>query len=72
MEKEQKGLEKPEEPLICFRCKVPLVLQKTFFTYLDHTFFTDIPTCPQCKQVFIPESLVKGRMAQVEQELEDK
>ncbi|NLN84354.1 MAG: hypothetical protein GX138_08425 [Firmicutes bacterium] len=64
--------EKNNEELICFRCQIPLVLEKTFFNYLDHTFFTDIPTCPKCKQKYIPESLVKGRMAEVEKELEDK
>jgi len=48
-----------QEILLCHRCKVPLVAQKTFFKYLGHS-------------VFISESLAKGRMAQVEQELEDK
>jgi hydrogenase maturation factor HypF (carbamoyltransferase family) len=61
-----------QETLLCHRCKVPLIAQKTFFKYLGHSFHTDIPTCPKCGIVFISESLAKGRMAQVEQELEDK
>lgn len=61
-----------EDPLICHRCKLPLLPQKTFFKYLGHSFHTEIPTCPKCGMVYISESLAKGRMAQVEQELEDK
>lgn len=61
-----------KEPLICHRCQVPLVETKTFFKYLGHSFHTDIPTCPKCGLVYISEALAKGRMAQVEQELEDK
>ena len=29
-------------------------------------------TCPKCGEVYLPEALVKGRMADVERELEDK
>ena len=58
--------------MICYRCKVPLVPEKTFFHYLGHSFFTDIPKCPVCGLVYIPEKLARGRMAEVEQELEDK
>ncbi len=58
--------------LICYRCKVALQPKKTFFHYLGHSFFTDIPTCPVCGLVYIPEELARGRMAEVEQELEDK
>ncbi len=61
-----------QETLSCHRCKIPLEPKKTFFKYLGHSFHTDIPTCPKCGLVFISESLAKGRMAQVEQELEDK
>lgn len=67
-------MDKPtiQEELICNCCKIPLIPKKTFFNYLGHSFFTDIPTCPSCGLVFISETLAKGRMAQVEQELEDK
>lgn len=46
--------------------------QKTYFNYLGHSFFTDILKCPDCGNVYIPEDLVKGRINQVEMELEDK
>lgn len=58
--------------LICNLCNVPLTPQKTEFHYLGHTFSADIPKCPKCGQVYIPEDLVTGKMAQVEMQLEDK
>jgi hypothetical protein len=63
----------PEEKrLICFKCQKELVLKKTDFTYLGHSFFTEVPGCPECGQVFIPEELVMGRISEVEMQLEDK
>ena len=31
-----------------------------------------VAICPKCGEVYLPEALVKGRMADVERELEDK
>ncbi len=45
---------------------------KAYFSYLDHSFHTDLLRCPRCGQVFIPEELVKGKMQEVEMALEDK
>ena len=61
-----------DEILHCDSCDVELVPQKTHFTYLGHAFQAELPRCPVCGQVYIDEKLVKGRMAQVEMELEDK
>jgi len=58
--------------LVCLRCGVELVLMKTQFSYLRHTFHTEIPRCPECGQAFVPEELAKGRMSEVETSLEDK
>jgi hypothetical protein len=58
--------------LICQACQLELQPQKTDFTYLDHTFYADMLKCPGCGQVFIPESLAKGRIAEVEMQMEDK
>lgn len=58
--------------LICHPCQVELVPRKTDFTYLGHTFYTDLLKCPRCGQVFIPEEMAKGRIAEVEMQLEDK
>ncbi len=42
------------------------------FRLSGHNFHTDILCCPKCGEVFLPEPLVTGRMAEVERELEDK
>jgi hypothetical protein len=61
-----------EEKLICFKCQKELELKKTNFSYLGHIFFTEVPRCPQCGLVFISEDLVKGRISEVEMQMEDK
>ncbi|MDD4366007.1 MAG: hypothetical protein PHF19_09715 [Synergistales bacterium] len=58
--------------LICSRCQVEMTPAKAYFSYLDHSFHTDLLRCPRCGQVFIPEELVKGKMQEVEMALEDK
>ena len=58
--------------LICGKCMVEMHPAPTGFSYLGHAFRTDVLRCPSCGQVFIPESLAKGRMAEVETTLEDK
>lgn len=57
---------------LCARCGVPLVLKKVDVSYLGSSFPVDLPVCPQCGQVFVPESLALGKMAEVEKTLEDK
>jgi len=49
-----------------------MVPQKTDFGYLGHSFYADILACPECGLVLIPEELAKGRIAEVEMQLEDK
>ena len=61
-----------QKKLICFKCQKELELKKTDFTYLGHSFFTEVPRCPECGQVFIPEELVRGRISEVEMQMEDK
>lgn len=58
--------------LTCGACNIPLTEEKTHFSYLGHAFSTTLLRCPGCGQVFIPEELARGRMAEVEQTLEDK
>ncbi len=58
--------------LICFTCNKELELKKADFSYLGHTFFTEVPRCPECGMVYISEELVKGRISEVEMQLEDK
>lgn len=58
--------------LLCYTCQKELEFKKMDFTYLGHTFFTDLPRCPECGLVYISEELVKSRIAEVEIQLEDK
>ncbi|NTW71984.1 MAG: DNA-binding protein [Eubacteriaceae bacterium] len=57
---------------MCGRCKVEPVKRKTTFTYLGHTFSHEVLVCPKCNKVFISKELAEGRMAEVEEQLEDK
>jgi hypothetical protein len=56
----------------CGRCGIPLSPAKVSIAYLGSAFPVDLLKCPQCGMVFIPEDLALGRMAEVEQTLEDK
>ena len=63
--RDQRIKEALEKKVICRRCQVEMVPKSTFFD-------TEILCCPKCGEVYLPEALVKGRMADVERELEDK
>ncbi len=56
----------------CGKCNEELVMKKTVFSYLGHTVAHEAPACPKCGKVFIPEGLAEGKMAEVEEQLEDK
>jgi predicted nucleic acid-binding Zn-ribbon protein len=56
----------------CGCCNRELVMKKTVLVYLGHSVSHEVPTCPKCGKVLIPEELAEGRMAEVEQLLEDK
>jgi uncharacterized Zn finger protein len=58
--------------MICDRCGVEMRPMSTDFEYLGYNFRAATLRCPQCGQVCLDEELVKGRMAEVEFELEDK
>ena len=58
--------------LICNKCRVPLEEIEVTFRYLTKQFRPKVSRCPQCGQVYIPEDLAKGRMAEVEKILEEK
>jgi hypothetical protein len=63
-----------EEPptVTCANHGVPLEPGKIDVTYQGHTFPVDVLCCPVCGLALIPEELVKGRMLEVEQALEEK
>ena len=61
-----------DNQLECFHCKLPMELQKTNFHYMGMSFSTELPRCPVCGLVHIPQELAEGKMAEVEMELEEK
>jgi len=56
----------------CACCGVPLALGKVMISYLGSAFPVDLLKCPSCGQVYIPEDLALGKIAEVEKSLEDK
>ena len=56
----------------CAKCGVALVPRKTIFKYMERNISHEVPVCPKCGKVFISRSLAEGRMAEVEEQLEDK
>ena len=58
--------------LICVKCNVALVEEKTELRYLGHSVNVETLKCPKCGQVCFSEELVKGRISEAEMALEDK
>ena len=56
----------------CAACGQALSLRPVELEYLGSRFSVELPACPACGLVLIPEDLALGRMAQVEKLLEDK
>ena len=56
----------------CGVCNEPLVKKKAAFSYLGNNVSHEVNRCPKCGKVFIPMDLAEGRIAEVEQQLEDK
>jgi NAD-dependent SIR2 family protein deacetylase len=60
------------EKLICHKCGLEMTPSKTVFNYMGFTFNTELPRCPKCGLLYIPEDIVNGKMDSVEMELEEK
>ena len=56
----------------CAACGEAPVLKKVVFEYMNRSFSHEVPVCPKCGKVYISQSLAEGRMAEVEEALEDK
>jgi len=56
----------------CAKCGATLVLKNKIFSYMGMTFSHEVPRCPVCGMVFISKELADGKMAKVEQMMEDK
>ncbi len=56
----------------CLKCRQNLVLGQVTVEYMGNQFTTELPKCPACGLVLISEETAMGKMAEVEQILEDK
>ena len=57
---------------LCGKCKVPLAPAAVTVEYLGNEFTAELPKCPQCGMVLVSQEVALGKMAEVEQILEDK
>lgn len=64
--------EPAETGLMCGKCGCALEPGKVTVEYLGNRFPVELPRCPSCGLVFVPEDLALGKMLDVEQALEDK
>jgi NAD-dependent SIR2 family protein deacetylase len=65
------GIEENEE-WKCFSCDKLLKLGKVSIDYMNGHFTVDLPSCPGCGMVLVPEDIALGKMLEVEKLLEDK
>lgn len=56
----------------CHNCDIFLAIGTATLMYMGNKIKARLPVCPQCGFVFISEELALGKMAEVEQILEDK
>lgn len=56
----------------CATCDRELTVGPVNVAYMGNHFTADLPYCPDCGRVLISEHVAMGKMAQVEQLLEDK
>ena len=57
---------------ICSPCGEALQPGMVDLHYMGNVFRVELPVCPKCAAVLIPEDLALGRMLEVEHLLEDK
>lgn len=62
----------PQGKLTCRKCGVKLEKGRAKFLYLDNGFPVELPVCPVCGFVYVPEDLALGKVLAVEKSLEDK
>ncbi len=62
----------PLGKLRCLKCGVALEKGRAKFMYLDNGFPVELPVCPVCGFVYVPEELALGKVLAVERALEDK
>ena len=62
----------PEGKLQCMKCGIPLIKGLAKFRYLENGFPVEMPVCPECGFIYVPEELALGKILSVEKSLEDK
>ncbi len=62
----------PMGKLMCARCQRELVKGKATFSYMGNAFPVELPVCPECGFIYVPEDLALGKVLTVERSLEDK
>ncbi len=62
----------PLGKLKCQKCGIPLVKGRATFGYLGNAFPVELPVCPNCGFIYVPEELALGKVLTVERSLEDK
>jgi hypothetical protein len=56
----------------CAKCRRALEPEKVQVQYLGSVFTTDLLRCPGCGAVLVTEEIALGKMAKLEQVIEDK
>lgn len=57
---------------LCGTCDTALEPATVEVAYMGSKYPVQLPRCPKCGIVFIPEDLALGKMAEIEKVLEDK
>lgn len=60
------------EEWLCASCGVELELGTVEVAYMGSKYPVELPKCPKCGIIFVPENLAIGKMAEIEKILEDK
>ena len=60
------------EQWLCAKCGRPLEPGQVSVAYLGNAYPVELLKCKQCGLALVPELLALGKMAKVEQMLEDK
>ncbi len=63
---------KEAEHWLCSSCDVPLESRTVEVAYMGSKYPVNLPRCPKCGIVFVPEDLALGKMSEIEKILEDK
>lgn len=60
------------EQWLCAECGMELTFGMIEVHYMGSGYPVELPSCPKCGQVFVPEALATVKMAEIEKLLEDK